>query len=60
MVVNIEQTFALWLLMVIMAVPSESRFVVFLKVSLSRRPDEKRGYCSMTLALICQSTSEVA
>ena len=46
-------------LYVIMAVPEEIRFVVSLMVSLLPRQIEKRGYCSVALALLCQSTSEV-
>ena len=42
-VVNFEQTGALWRLIVIMAVPEESRFVVSLRVSLLPRQIEKRG-----------------
>jgi hypothetical protein len=41
------------------AVSGESRLVAFLKVSLLLRQIEKRDYCSVPLALICQSTSEV-
>jgi hypothetical protein len=59
-VFNFEQTGALWRLIVIMAVPEESRFAVSLMVSLLPRKIEKRGYCSVALALLCQSTSEVA
>jgi hypothetical protein len=42
-----------------MAVPEEIRFVVSLMASLLARQIEKRGYCSVALALLCQSTSEV-
>jgi len=42
-VVNFEQTGALWRLIVIMAVPEESRFAVFLMVALLPRQIEKRG-----------------
>jgi hypothetical protein len=42
-VVNFEQTGALWRLIVIMAVPEESRFVVSVMVSLLPRQIEKRG-----------------
>ena len=37
----------------------EDRFVVFLMVSLLSRQIEKRGGCSVALALLCQSGSEV-
>ena len=59
-VVNFEQTAALWLLIMIMAVPGESGFAVSRMASLSPWQIEKRGYCSGASALICQSTSEVA
>ena len=59
-VVNFEQTGTLWRFIVIMAVPEEGEFVVSLMVSLLPRKIEKRGYCSVALALLCQSTSEVA
>ena len=58
-VVNFEQTGALWRLIVIMAVPEESRFVVSLRVSLLPRQIEKEDYCSVPLALLCQSISDV-
>ncbi len=42
-VFNFEQTGALWRLIVIMAVPEESRLVVSLIASLLPRQIEKRG-----------------
>jgi hypothetical protein len=42
-VVNFEQTGALWRLIVIMAVPEESRFAVSVMVPLLPRQIEKRG-----------------
>jgi len=58
-VVTFGQTGALWRLIVIIAEPEEGRFVVSLMVSLLFRQIEKRGYCSVALALLCQSASEV-
>jgi len=37
----------------------EDRFVVLLMVPLLSRQIEERGYCSLALARLCQSASEV-